>query len=177
MCPTPASSRTPRTCPPSTALQSRRMFSTSQVSTVWQLKREKAGMPGGKPLRGRWRTPLVFRPIQPARLLQPLGLAQGQKQQPWSQGRVCAASAWQQCTTSLCRRRRRYFYASCTLHPANTPTQVIAMFSVGRFLHPALPGLSDTFIMLDDDFFLTAPWTLADLVGPDGGQVLTGKAC
>lgn len=30
--------------------------------------------------------------------------------------------------------------------------------------------------MLDDDFFLTAPWTLADFVGPDGAQVLTG-AC
>jgi hypothetical protein len=28
--------------------------------------------------------------------------------------------------------------------------------------------------MLDDDFFLTAPWTLADFVGPDGAQVLTG---
>jgi hypothetical protein len=40
-------------------------------------------------------------------------------------------------------------------------------------------GLSDSFIMLDDDFFLTAPWTLGDFLGPDGGQILTGehRAC
>lgn len=37
-------------------------------------------------------------------------------------------------------------------------------------------GLSETFVMLDDDFLLTAPWTLADFVGADGAQVLTG-AC
>jgi hypothetical protein len=36
-------------------------------------------------------------------------------------------------------------------------------------------GLSETFIMLDDDFFLTAPWTLSDFIGPDGGQILTGR--
>jgi hypothetical protein len=28
---------------------------------------------------------------------------------------------------------------------------------------------------MDDDLFLTAPWTLADFVGADGGQVLTGQ--
>jgi hypothetical protein len=39
----------------------------------------------------------------------------------------------------------------------------------------AAAGLSETFILLDDDVFLTAPWTLADLVGPDGGQILTGQ--
>lgn len=38
----------------------------------------------------------------------------------------------------------------------------------------AAAGLSDTFILMDDDLFLTAPWTLADFVWPDGGQVLTG---
>jgi hypothetical protein len=37
-----------------------------------------------------------------------------------------------------------------------------------------LPGLSDTFIMMDDDFFLIKPWTLSDFLAPDGGQTLTG---
>jgi hypothetical protein len=43
-------------------------------------------------------------------------------------------------------------------------------------VHTAAAGLSDTFILMDDDLFLTAPWTLADFVGPDGGQVLTGQS-
>jgi hypothetical protein len=37
-----------------------------------------------------------------------------------------------------------------------------------------IPGLSETFIMMDDDFFLTEPWTLRDFITPDGGQTLTG---
>lgn len=38
-----------------------------------------------------------------------------------------------------------------------------------------IPGLAPHFIMMDDDLFLTAPWTRSDFLGPDGGQVLTGK--
>lgn len=35
-------------------------------------------------------------------------------------------------------------------------------------------GLSPHFVMMDDDLFLTAPWTLSDFLAPDGGQVTTG---
>jgi hypothetical protein len=30
--------------------------------------------------------------------------------------------------------------------------------------------------MMDDDFFLTEPWTLRDFMTPDGGQILTGDS-
>jgi hypothetical protein len=36
-------------------------------------------------------------------------------------------------------------------------------------------GLSETFIMMDDDFFLTEPWTLSDFITPDRGQTMTGR--
>lgn len=38
----------------------------------------------------------------------------------------------------------------------------------------SLLGLSEAFIIMDDDFFLTEPWTLSDFITPDGGQSLTG---
>jgi hypothetical protein len=34
-----------------------------------------------------------------------------------------------------------------------------------------IPGLSDSFIAMNDDFFLTAPWHLADFVHEDGSEV------
>lgn len=43
-------------------------------------------------------------------------------------------------------------------------------------LPPPAPftGLSSHFVMMDDDLFLTAPWSREDFLGPDGGQITTG---
>jgi hypothetical protein len=60
-------------------------------------------------------------------------------------------------------------YVGCLL---NSPQHICGSrsSSAGRNIH-RIPGLSDSFTAMNDDFFLTAPWNLADFVHEDGSEV------
>ncbi len=71
-------------------------------------------------------------------------------------------------------QRQRWIVTAAWYQSVVSDLLSMCMLRLLRCFCVAAAGLSDTFVLMDDDLFLTAPWTLADFVGPDGGQVLTG---
>jgi hypothetical protein len=59
-------------------------------------------------------------------------------------------------------------HSSIFPYPEHLPT--FNSLAIETHLH-RIPGLSENFIAMNDDFFFTAPWSLSDFVQEDGSDV------